>query len=242
MVLGFLAVAVLGAVCSWDSAAWGAYGTWVTGFATLAAVVVALIQAGVARRDADEARLAAAADLERAEARFKDELKSADERLTRELDASRRMDQLKTVPPMWEAVGELSFLYPKLVEALNDAPGLPRDQGSADVLMQVIEPWMDCSRRVEMAFSAAMMMVSEPHVQAALSELYEDTRALHSLVVSAATDAMRNQVNPDWTEFDARMASIRSRRKTMTALVREHLSKAVPLDYAKFGKSDPLGT
>lgn len=240
MVLGLLAVAALGVVNRWGSSAWGAYGTWFTGFATFAAVMVALAQTSVARREADEARRAAAADLERAEAQFKNELRAADERLARELDATRRMEQLKTIPPIWDVVGELSYLYPRLVEALNEAPGLPRDQESADALMQVVEPWMDCSRKVEMEFSSAMMMVSEPHVLAAISELYEDTRTLHGLVVSAANDAMGAQVNPDWTELNTRMDSIRSRRKTMTALVREHLTKVGPLGYEKFGKPNPL--
>lgn len=61
-------------------------------------------------------------------------------------------------------------------------------------------------------------------------------------MVSVANDAMGTQVNPDWTEFNTRMASIRSRRKTMTTLVREHLAKVGPLEYEKFGKPDTLAT
>ncbi len=91
-----------------------------------------------------------------------------------------------------------------------------------------------------MAFSQAMMMVSEPLVLEAISELYEDTRTLHSLMISAANEAVAAQIDPDLTEFDKLMASIRSRRKSITALVREHLAVVGPLDYEKFGKSDPL--
>lgn len=242
MVAGLLAVAGLGAGSGWGSSSWSAYGTWFTGLATFAAVVVALNQTNSARREADQARLSAVHALERAEARFKDELTAADERLARELDATRRMEQVKTLPPIWDVVGELNLLYPNLVEALNEAPRMPRDQDSADLLMQRIEPWTDCLRRLEMTFSAAMMIVSEPHVQDALSELYADTRSLNDLLLVVTNDAAGSQVNPDWTELDARMASILSSRKTMTALVREHLAGAVPLDYGKFGKVNPLAT
>ncbi|GAC58506.1 hypothetical protein GOHSU_41_00450 [Gordonia hirsuta DSM 44140 = NBRC 16056] len=236
----FLAVTVVGFVNRWGSSAWGAYGTWFTGVATFAAVIVALVQTRVARREADEARQAAAAERDRAEAQFRQELKAADERLARELDSARRIEQIKTIPPIWDVIGELNLLYPGLVAALKEAPGLPRTQESAAELMRVFGPWMNCSHRVEMAFSQAMMMVSEPLVLEAISELYEDTRTLHSLMISAANEAVAAQIDPDLTEFDKLMASIRSRRKSITALVREHLAVVGPLDYEKFGKSDPL--
>ncbi|MDI9934718.1 hypothetical protein QM806_04515 [Rhodococcus sp. IEGM 1351] len=238
---------------------WSAAGGWVGGLGAFAAVAVALWQIKRARDDAEESKTEAderltreleAADqrlvkeLERvhavsaeqmaaAEARHTAQLMKSDELLANELDAQRRAEQIRCIPPIWQQIADLAFPFQDFQYLLTDLPSMPRTNEAAEEFMAKAEPWMRSLMDLEMGFSTAHFIVSEPHTQAALKTLYLDTRKLHELSATAAATAVQRHAVPDMTELKECYKTIINQRKTMTEIVREHLAQVPPLRQAE---------
>ncbi|MGW0328681.1 hypothetical protein [Nocardia sp. NPDC003183] len=212
----------------WGASQWGDLGTWIAGIGTTAAVIVALWQTKLARDTATAATAAAQAEIERVNERLARELRAADDRLARELDASRRLEQLRTLPPIWDQIGDLAFPFLAYLDAVGEAHLLVTQQ-DVDRFMEVMNPWMEAIQRLELVFTPALMLISEPNTQDAVTQLYKRTRRLQVLSQEACGTAMRDKQQPDLQPLRDLMKEINTSRKTMTNIVREHLTEAAPL-------------
>ncbi|CAH0190181.1 hypothetical protein SRABI91_01653 [Rhodococcoides fascians] len=213
---------------SWAAEQWGPVAAWFSGIATFVAVGTALHQTKLARDDAAEAKVNAAEQLARDEARHAADLIAADRRLTHELDSTRRFEQLRTIPPIWDSIGNLTSKWIIYREAIKDAPYLEHTQESVDEWMKKVTPWTDAIRDLELVFTTPMMMVSEPHTQAAITELYEKIRLLQQKSFDLIGQALKKQ-EVELTEITALTKEINTSRKPMTSIVRQYLTDAPPL-------------
>ena len=206
---------------------WSAAGGWVGGFGALAAVVVALWQIKSARDDAADAKVEAderltreleAADqrlvkeLERvhavsveqmvaAEARHTAQLMKSDELLANELDAQRRAEQIRCIPPIWEEIANLAFPFQSFLELLQDVPSMPRTNDAAAEFMAKAEIWIRGLMSIEMGFSTAHLIVSEPHTHAALKDAVDRYAAIPRIECDrlAASSDSAVRARPIWT-------------------------------------------
>ncbi|WEX02772.1 hypothetical protein [Rhodococcus sp. RCBS9] len=234
---------------------WAAAGAWFGGIMTFGAVSVALWQTNLARADTaaakveaderltrelnaadvrllkelDRAREVASEQMASAEARHTAQLVKSDELLARELDAQRRAEQVRCIPPLWEEILALALPIQEFQELVTTVPSLPRTVATAEKFMLGVKPWMQSLASIEMGFNTPHLIVSEPHTLAALKVLYEDVRRLHQLSDDAITTAIREHVAPDMSELDRCYLKIIGQRNTMTETIREHLTQAPPL-------------
>jgi hypothetical protein len=226
----YVGVSVYGFREHWGADQWGDLATWIAGVSTTGAVVVALWQAKLARDDARQVRLEAQEEIARVNQRFERELQAADERLARELDASRRMEQLRTIPPIWESIGGLGVPYVDFKEALEDGVHMPNTDEAVGAFMAKTKVWIAALTRLELVFTPAMMLVSEPNTQAAVTQLYEQTRKLLQLSEDAAEDCLRYRQRTDFTTMNELLKEINLSRRSMTGIVRQHLTQVPPLE------------
>jgi hypothetical protein len=234
---------------------WAAAGGWVGGLGAFAAVFVALWQIKRARDDAAEAKIEAderltreleaaqqrtvkeieqaharaAAQMAAAEVRHTEQLMKSDELLANELDAQRRAEQIRCIPPIWEEIANLAFPFQSFLELLQDVPSMPRTNEAAEEFWHKAEIWLRGLMSIEMGFSTAHLIVSEPHTQAALKTLYVDTRRFHELSATASQQAAIQRSVPDLSGLHECYSTIINQRKTMTEIVREHLAQVPPL-------------
>ena len=259
VVLGVVTVAtvVWSYLDGWGASQWSSIGSWVAGAATLAAVWVALWQIKLARDDAagakteadarltreldaadarlttelTQARADAAAQMTAAASRQTEQLQKSEELLASELDAQRRMEQIRTLPPIWDAISNLAdpFVQFRDEGLKRYATHTPKTETVVDHMKGNIKPWLDGLRDLEMVFTPALMTVSETNAQQAVTKLYEDTRKLLPLTRAAVRAAMVENREPDFTELNELRAQIHGQRKAMTNTVREHLSQVPPM-------------
>ncbi|MFD5179763.1 hypothetical protein ACFWM1_28425 [Nocardia sp. NPDC058379] len=214
----------------WGADQWGDLATWMAGIATTGAVLVALWQTNLARKQAEQARADAAAAVADVNARLATELAAADARLARELDAARRMEQVKTIPPIWEEVMAVSNAYVyHLKEGLRTGPAANTDEACDHWRAQHATPMSDALARLELAFSSAVMLISEPHTQQLVVDLYTKCRQVQVLALELQRVRLLERRAPDPAPLEALLQEIREQRKPITRVVREHLTQVPPL-------------
>ncbi|OZE79185.1 hypothetical protein CH304_19605 [Rhodococcus sp. 15-649-1-2] len=213
----------------WGPNQWGSVASWVSGLATFFAVGVALYQTKLARDDASHAKKDAIDRIALEEARHTADLVAADKRLAHELDSARRLEQLKTIPPIWDAIGDLTTHWIDYREALNAAPYLASTDEAVAEWRKQIDPWLDSLKAVELVFTTPMMIVSEPNTQGAITELYEKVRKLQTMSVDLVGVAFKTKKPVDLGDATALVKSINTSRKPMTSIVRQYLTEAPPL-------------
>ncbi|CAM2778328.1 hypothetical protein RHDE110596_00625 [Prescottella defluvii] len=196
----------------WTGSEWAAAGAWFGGLMTFGAVSAALLQTWLGRRDAKEAA------------------ERADARLFHELDSKRRDEMLKAIPPIWAAIADLNQPYIRAREAIYEVANAPsRTVELAERLYAEYMPWLDALKNLEMVFTPALMMVTEPNTQQAITDLYEDTRELLDKSFDALGDVVQHHESPNMHEVETLMRKINMQRKSMTQVVRMHLTEAQPL-------------
>ncbi|NKR29124.1 hypothetical protein GS504_03920 [Rhodococcus hoagii] len=161
----------------WGSGQWGDVATWLSGFATLAAVLVALWQTVISREAAAKATQEAAAAKQQAVLDSAAAKKDADDRLEREIAAYRdRVEaQLKKSDDLYERQAraealavqrsELMVFWPVLDETFKAAMDLPR---AVDVIGAVRKQWEDQRIKLNLAHARAMLFVYDPDVSDAI--------------------------------------------------------------------------
>ncbi len=222
-----LMFAITGLTDHWGTDHWGDYATWLSGVATTAAVIVALWQTKLARDDAAQAKIDAAEEAKRAQEQFNAELKAADERLSRELDASRRMQQLKTIPPICQAIVDLNARYFALRQTISQVRIMPQPTEAPEELIQQIDLWVDATHRLQLACSTAIMMVSEPTVHAALRNFEQIVFELKmaNLNLSAFRQlSTSKKAPPDFTQISNRIGELVEWETSIVELAREHFA------------------
>lgn len=200
---------------SWGGDQWGPVAAWLAGIATIGAVVLAFNQSKQARQDAEEANA----------------------RLDRELDASRRMEQIKTIPPIWESLRLLAEPTLNLITAMNVVNShierkirLEEDVNQSDLapLNGVKLKWMTTFTQVEASFSPALMLIEEKETSKVIATLYDETCQLQDMALEMFKGFPKSvQCNP--TDLSKQLNVINSMRTTVVATVREHLTKVAPL-------------
>ncbi|MGW0252520.1 hypothetical protein ACWDYH_38435 [Nocardia goodfellowii] len=227
----YIGFAVVGVRQHWGADQWGDLATWIAGVATSGAVLVALWQTRLARRDAEQARIDAAAEVARVNAQFTKELEAADARLARELDASRRMEQLRTISPIWVGLTAVHNAYVlHLKDGLRNGPVQNTDEAVAAWNANHALPYLTAMAELELAFSPALMLISEAQTQRAITDLYKMTRNLPPLVSAAMRTRLLEGREPDRAPIEELLKELLRQRKPITNLVREHLTEVPPLD------------
>lgn len=213
----------------WGADQWGDLATWLAGFATTAAVMVTVWQTNNANKQARAAEKRAEDDAKVMAERHRMEMEAADKRLAHELDSARRIEQIRTIPPIWDAFGQLAVPYVDFKGVMETAHRLPRTKASADKLKAQVQPWINGMRNLELAFTTPVLMVSEPHTQKAITDLYEKVRKLQELTNAELKETMVQQRPYNKEPIDELFKEIAQSRKTMTNTVREHLAQVPPL-------------
>ncbi|MDH6681050.1 hypothetical protein M2284_005293 [Rhodococcus sp. LBL1] len=216
---------------NWGPGQWGDAATWVAGIATSLAVIVAVWQTNNANKQARAAEKRAKEDARVMAERHRKEMEAADKRLAHELDATRRIEQIRTIPPIWDAISELAMPYVDFKEVMPKAHQIAPIKEAAEAFKEQVMPWINGLRDVEMTFTPAVMTVSEPHTQKAITDLYEKVRKLHDLTSTELEVTMKRKRAYDGEEISALFKEISQSRKTMTNTVREHLMQVPPLTF-----------
>ncbi|MCS4257996.1 hypothetical protein M2405_006323 [Rhodococcus erythropolis] len=200
---------------NWGGDQWGPVAAWLAGIATIGAVVLAFNQSKQARQDAKE----------------------ANSRLDRELDASRRMEQIKAIPPIWESLRLLAEPTLNLITAMNVVNShietrirLEEDVTQSDLapLNGVKLKWMTTFTQVEASFSPALMLIEEKETSKVIATLYYETCQLQEMALEMIKGFPKSvQCNPK--DLSKQLTVINSMRTTLVATVREHLTKVAPL-------------
>ncbi|MCS4257997.1 hypothetical protein SAMN02799641_05878 [Rhodococcus erythropolis] len=163
----------------WGATQWGPLASWFAGVATFAAVAIALWQTQLSRRDARQAKLDAARRLRQEQTRHAIELRGANERLDRELNAQRRHQQLISIPPIWDAISEIAHPTQKTISQLKRATS-----GSPTAISRANDhyrEWLPLSIRATTSFTTAFLIVDEPRI---IEQLVDTERILQLLCYS----------------------------------------------------------
>ncbi len=158
-----------GVRAGWAADAWSSYGTWVAGFATLAAVGVALWQTKKAQDHAEDART------------------DAQSLLATELDAQRRHTQIMAIVPIWPKTSEFMEKTTDLLGQYQATIGHPAAHPAHLAATQAFEEWKIISMSTANAFVDSSLLVSELSTRKSISDTQdsyvrarEEIKAIHA--------------------------------------------------------------
>ncbi|MEV4209645.1 hypothetical protein [Nocardia salmonicida] len=229
--LAYIGFGVYGVRKGWGADQWGDLATWMAGIATTGAVLVALWQTKLAREVAEQARADAEREVARVNAQRIEELAAADDRLARELDAARRMEQVRTIPPIWPAVTAVSTAFVmSFKEGITRGPTEHTEEALAIWQAEYMEPFLAAVTDLELSFTPAVMLISEPHTQRLVTELYKKSREVNAIVAPMPRQRLQHGTVPDLAPLTSLLQEMREMRKSITNAVREHLIEVPPLD------------
>lgn len=229
--LVYVGFAIYGVWKGWGAAQWGDLATWMAGIGTTGAVLVALWQTKHARDAAAQARSDAASEVARVTAQLNRELAAADDRLARELDAARRMEQVRTIPPIWTAVTAVSVTFiMNFKGGMEEGPTANTNEAVDAWQANHITPFLTAVTELELSFTPAVMLISEPHTQELVTKLYKKTLGVRELALPMAAQRLTQATAPDTTPLADHLQEMREMRKQITNVVREHLTEVPPLD------------
>ncbi|WP_064256364.1 hypothetical protein [Rhodococcus sp. HS-D2] len=206
---------------------WAAAGAWVGGIATSLAVGVALLQAYLARKQANKSR------------------EDAEELLSKELDAQRRDRQVEAVAEVWEGVSELlgptlqltaylerMFAYQKTMSESAKPQEIARAKHEVALVVKEFVEWFPTFEstitRAEISFTRALMIVDEPNVLILLEDVYQAFIDFKN-TLAAAADAGSNKKPYDLDGINKTRTALITKRDPMVKSVRAHLAESRPL-------------
>lgn len=244
-------VVVVGVCAGWGASQWGAVATGLSGFSTLAAVIVALRQTTLARRaaaqaatDAETARQEADARVEREIAAYSDrmeaQLRKSDELLEREIGANReqveaqlrKSDELHDRRARAESLvaqrAELMIFWPVLDELHWAAISLP----SSHVMTTADrEKWLEQRAKLALAESRASVFIHDEQVRVAIRDVVnaftqfdEHLRAVESGQLTFSDSGSATNARK------MRMTAIRAARTALSAKASACLVENAPDD------------
>lgn len=191
----------------WGAAQWGPVASWVSGLLTALAVSVALWQ-GLGNR--------------------------------KEAEANRRAEQAKMIPPIWIAVAELDSRYDQLVEAMRAGQqGISGNSHIRNVkaaiatLTESYNSWNQFTRTVDSVFEPALLAITEPHTQKAITVTYARfSKFLNQCHTEYS--CIKNMTDIDFDESARQLKQLRSSRTQVFEIVRRHLLQAPPLELHEY--------
>lgn len=199
----------------WKSGEWAAAGAWIGGIGATTAVIVALWQTKLARSDAAE----------------------ANSRLDHQLQTASRLEQIKTIPPIWDAIRTLStpttnliIAFSKMNERINDRDAAEEDLTRADfeIVHNTANIWKETFTAVESSFSPALMIIEEEKTRIIIATLYQRVIKLHMIAITALKGF------PEWERCDPKEIQreyerVNAMRTPVVNTVRKHLMEIPPL-------------
>ncbi len=213
----------VGAGREWGAEQWGPVAAWLSGAVTLAAVVVALRQAALARQESMHLEIARLVDHE----------------------AGRRRECIKALGDLWAALSKVSFEFSVFEHNIYNMPEnfdpkrirLPEDVPPGG---HVGELYSDEFIRETGKFYARWVGIIQPPLFSALAilhgtELFEEINEISDMLVKLATEDsegtfidMGNKIKsgkrPDVRTFSNRFGAVYARSEKHLRLVREHFS------------------
>ena len=184
----------------WGASQWGPLSAWVSGILTAGAVTVALVQTVANRRDTE---------------------------------ANKRAEQAKSIPPIWVAVAELDEAYQDYKDAMLTGERALKTtdeshRGAAAEQMELAyRKWRDHARKVEMAFEPALITITEPRTQQAVTNSYAlFSEFVHGCFIAKKNIQYRQPENFKIPEHQLRR--LRTSRREVILIARLHLIQAAP--------------
>lgn len=236
---------------SWGAEHWGPVASWFAGVATVAAVVVALRQANIAAKQAKDAAEQAQIDSALADERHQADLEAADDRLSNELDAKRRHDQVMSISPIWNELVPMGDQLRSLIteaqifEFERDrilASGQAVTSDDLSGVSRAVEGWKNATSNMDLVFSNAMMLVTQPETTELISRFYVEFRLLQKDAMNFAGSAITAMpCDVDETDLNARMSTLRLMRRQIIRSARTDIIQADWLDLSVNGE-DPFDT
>ncbi|KSZ59682.1 hypothetical protein Z045_05815 [Rhodococcus pyridinivorans KG-16] len=211
-----------------DGSDGAAAGAWASAFGATALAVASVWLAWQANVQAKEA----AKDQEK---RHKDELDRADARLSDELEAQRKHQQLMAISPIWVELVALATAYHQ-VSKVPEEVALDREEMQKEqdfITPEVLKPvqdamleWTDATTDFDVACSNALMMVTEEHTAKMVSELYVQFRVVQGEMGKVAAMALTQStldVQIARKSLDAKVEELRLKRRAVIRSAREHI-------------------
>lgn len=231
-------VLVYGFVSRWGAGQWGDVATWLSGFSTLAAVLVALWQTQISReaaakatQEADDAKKQAVLDSGAAK-------KDADDRLGREIDAYRerveaqlkKSDELHDRRTRAEALAvqrsELMLFWPVLDETQWAAIKLPRATGLSE---DDLDEWTNRAAKLKLAHSRAKLFLYDTEVldaiEGVVGAIESYTRYVRAVARGEVTFSSPDEVDSAKTDH---LQAIKSMRIPLRDKVSARMTEFAP--------------
>jgi len=226
----FVPFVVITGICArWGASQWGAAATGLSGFSTLAAVVVALRQTTLARRAAEQSATDAETARREADARLERKIMAYSDRMEAQLRKSDELHERRTRAESLAAQrAELMMFWPVLDAVHWAAISLP---SSHAMTPGDREKWLEQRAKLALAESRASVFIHNEQVRVAIrdvvnafSQFDEHLRAVESSELSfsdseSATNARK-----------MRMAAIRAARTALSAKAAACLVENAPAD------------
>ncbi|NLG56570.1 MAG: hypothetical protein GX542_13145, partial [Rhodococcus sp.] len=170
------------------------------------------------------------------------ELEAAEKRLTDELEAQRKHQQLMAISPIWVELVNLAKTYSDIStvpeEFAVDRDRVTRMGGvvtseSLIPVQKALGQWVDVTTDFDTSCSNALMMVTEPKTARMVSELYVQFRLVQKGISVLAAKALVEdplKVQDARLELDKKMEGLRLRRRAVIRSARENIVGAEWLD------------
>nr|WP_218680372.1 hypothetical protein [Rhodococcus qingshengii] len=186
----------------WGASQWGPLAAWFGGILTATAVGVSLWQANEAKKKSVEDAERASKLLKRekkrnkkAEAaevgRHEQALTNANNRLKHEIDSQRRHQQLMSIPPIWEAIGELAAPTKYLLYALQ--VGSVGDEAAREKARDMYSSWEILYDRAQISFTTATLIISDAEVSKHLKNTYKELMAFKVAMLAVHSQFIKKE-------------------------------------------------
>ncbi|MBY4111110.1 hypothetical protein HQO82_19300 [Rhodococcus fascians] len=211
---------------------WGPVAAWVGSAATFVAVVVALYQTKVAQATAEQARKDRDGQSAKDEARHALELESANKRLTHELTANRRLEQLKTIPPIWEALPSLTLPTNAIVgfmkshnedKSVRSRAGVPQSEATLIDYERLNSNWMVDYENVSSIFTPAEILIDDEYLARVVATCHHRLQTLKDHLVESMKSFSRDELL-DHDRVRELMKLINETKTPMLGVARRRLS------------------
>ncbi|MBM7242326.1 hypothetical protein HQO12_11465 [Rhodococcus fascians] len=254
LVIGGL-VAMANTVILWpnySSAQLASAGSWIGGIGSIAAVSVAVIsifrareETKRARNDARKAAKKAKEDRKAVEKRHTQQLKNANESVSRQLDAQLRSEQLTSLSGLWLEVDSIRPEFDAFWEEIakselvwidrgnnTEDPSDPMYEDHKEIANTTGLRLRDAIVRTNVAFEPALLQVVEPHTQRMITAFYEDFRAVLDNLLGIIAKARKDGTTPTYvgfTQSDELLRDLQKHREPFINVTRRYLTDAEPL-------------
>jgi hypothetical protein len=193
--LGVIFVLGVGYGQQWGASQWGPFAAWLSGAATLAAVVVALRQADIARRESMDSQVARLVDHE----------------------VSRRRECIEALANLWAAITGMQMDFAAWTCTLQTLllDSIPEE------IRRFSREWQN---RIELPLIVALLVISGSTFYDALAEINDTINEIKTDGLEPIRQAARDSQRPDTQPITAMWDSIVDRRNEHLRLARQHFS------------------